>query len=152
MLQQKKPDDYVVATGEFHSVREFVDLAFREIGAEIQWKGKGVKEVGIIGKVRSAPGEIAPAEERKFHGAVKSRVTTLKKGNVVVEIDPRYFRPTEVDELLGDASKARKSLGWEPKISFEEMVSTMVKADIEEASRDQLCRDSGYRVLNYSNE
>jgi len=136
MLQQKKPDDYVVATGESHSVREFVELAFRGIGVEIQWKGKGVKEVGIIKKATSD----------------KSRVTSSKSGEVAVEIDPRYFRPTEVDELLGDASKARKALGWEPKISFEEMISTMVKADLEEASRDQLCKDSGYRVLNYSNE
>lgn len=136
MLQQKKPDDYVVATGESHSVREFVELAFREIGVEIRWKGKGVKEVGIIKKVTSD----------------KSRVASLKKDNAVVEIDPRYFRPTEVDELLGDASKARKVLGWEPRISFDEMIATMVKADLEEASRDQLCKDSGYRVLNYSNE
>ena len=82
----------------------------------------------------------------------KRRVKSIKKGDVVVEIDPRYFRPTEVDELLGDASKARKVLGWEPRISFDEMISTMVKADLEEASRDQLCKDSGYRVLNYSNE
>jgi GDPmannose 4,6-dehydratase len=134
MLQQKKADDYVIATGESHSVREFVELAFREIGVEIQWKGKGVKEVGIIGRVTSN----------------KSRVTGLKKGNAVVEVDARYFRPTEVDELLGDASKARKSLGWEPKISFEEMISTMVKTDLEEASRDQLCKDSGYRVLSYN--
>ena len=134
MLQQKKPDDYVVATGESHSVREFVELAFREVGAEIDWKGKGVKEVGIIGSVTSD----------------KSRVMILKKGKVVVEIDPRYFRPTEVDELLGDASKARSALGWEPQISFEEMISTMVKADLEEASRDQLCKDSGYRVVSYN--
>ena len=134
MLQQKKPEDYVVATGESHSVREFVELALREIGGEIQWKGKGVKEVGIIKKVTSD----------------KRRVTSIKKGDVVVEVDPRYFRPTEVDELLGDASKARKGLGWEPRISFEEMISTMVKADLEEASRDQLCKDSGYRVLSYN--
>jgi len=136
MLQHKRADDYVVATGESRSVREFVELALREIGAEIQWKGKGVKEVGVIKKVTSRG----------------KRVTSTKKGDVVVEIDPRYFRPTEVDELLGDASKARKALGWEPRISFEEMISTMVKADLEEASRDQLCKDSGYRVLNYSNE
>jgi GDPmannose 4,6-dehydratase len=134
MLQQKKADDYVVATGESHSVREFVDLAFREMGTEIHWKGRGVKEVGIIKKVTSD----------------NSRVTTLNKGDVVVEIDPRYFRPTEVEELLGDASKARRVLGWEPRISFEEMISTMVKADLEEASRDQLCKDSGYRVLSYN--
>jgi GDPmannose 4,6-dehydratase len=134
MLQQKTPDDYVVATGESHSVREFVGLAFREIGAEIQWKGKGAREVGIIGRVTRD----------------KSSMTSLKKGSVVVEIDPRYFRPTEVDELLGDASKARRALAWEPMISFEEMVSSMVKADLEEAARDQLCKDSGYRVISYN--
>jgi GDPmannose 4,6-dehydratase len=139
MLQQKKPDDYVVATGESHSVREFVELAFREIGVEIHWKGKGAKEVGIISKIRGQRSEVRGQR-------------ALRAGDVVVEIDPRYFRPTEVDELLGDASKARKALGWEPRISFEEMISTMVKADLEEASRDQLCKDSGYRVLNYSNE
>lgn len=138
MLQQKKPDDYVVATGESHSVREFVELAFREIGVEIRWKGRGVKEVGIISRIRGQRSEVSKR--------------ALRAGDVVVEIDPRYFRPTEVDELLGDASKARKVLGWEPRISFEEMISTMVKADLEEASRDQLCKDSGYRVLNYSNE
>jgi len=82
----------------------------------------------------------------------KRRATSLKHGEIAVEVDPRYFRPTEVEELLGDASKARKALGWEPRTSFEEMVSTMVKADLEEASRDQLCKDSGYRVLNHSNE
>ena len=136
MLQEEKPDDYVIATGVSRSVREFVELAFREIGLEIQWKGKGLKEVGVIRKVTSDKGQ----------------VTSIKKGDVVVEVDPRYFRPTEVDELLGDASKARTNLGWEPKISFQEMVSTMVKADLEEASRDQLCKDSGYRVLNYTGE
>ena len=136
MLQEEKPDDYVIATGVSRSVREFVELAFREIGLEIQWKGKGLKEVGVIRKVTRDKGQ----------------VTSIKKGDVVVEVDPRYFRPTEVDELLGDASKARTNLGWEPKISFQEMVSTMVKADLEEASRDQLCKDSGYRVLNYTGE
>jgi GDPmannose 4,6-dehydratase len=156
MLQQKKPDDYVVATGESHSVREFVELAFREIGVEIQWKGKGVKEVGIISKIRGQRSEVrGPAKPRRLKSDAKASdfsERALRAGDVVVEVDPRYFRPTEVDELLGDASKARKALGWEPRISFEEMVSTMVKADLEEASRDQLCRDSGYRVLNYSNE
>jgi GDPmannose 4,6-dehydratase len=173
MLQQKKADDYVIATGESHSVREFVGLAFREIGAEIQWKGKGVKERGIISEIRdqrsssSARGYGGQGERNSgvvIGGAAKPRhlksdaiasdfsKRALRAGDVVVEVDPRYFRPTEVDELLGDASKARRVLGWEPKISFQEMISTMVKADLEEASRDQLCKDSGYRVLNYSNE
>ena len=164
MLQQKKPDDYVVATGESHSVREFVDLAFREIEAEIQWKGKGVKEVGVISKISGQRSAVSGREKKSIGVAARPRSLksaefasdfserALRAGDVVVEIDPRYFRPTEVDELLGDASKARRVLGWEPRISFEEMVSSMVKADIEDASRDQLCKDSGYRVLNYSNE
>jgi GDPmannose 4,6-dehydratase len=134
MLQQDKPDDYVIATGKSHSVREFVELAFKEIGAEIQWKGKDVKEVGVIKKLTSRG----------------RRTTSVKKGEVVVEIDPRYFRPTEVDELLGDASKARKTLGWEPRISFQEMIAAMVKADLEEASRDQFCKDQGFKVLNFN--
>jgi len=165
MLQQKKPDDYVVATGESHAVREFVELAFREIGIGIQWKGKGVKEVGVVSKMRGRRSEVSGQEKRKtiekavkpahlkydaFESDFSDRV--LRAGDVVVEIDPRYFRPTEVDELLGDASKARRILGWKPRISFAEMVSSMVMADLEEASRDQLCKESGYRVLNYSNE
>jgi len=149
MLQQKKPDDYVVATGESHSVREFVELAFRGIGVEIQWKGSGIKEKGIISDIRGAA---KPRRLKSDALASDFSKRSLRAGDVVVEIDPRYFRPTEVDELLGDASKARRVLGWEPRISFEEMIATMVKADLEEASRDQLCKDSGYRVLNYSNE
>jgi GDPmannose 4,6-dehydratase len=156
MLQQKRPDDYVVATGESHSVREFVELAFRGIGVEIQWKGSGVKEKGVISKIRGQRSEVRGAVKprRLKSDAIASdfRERVPRAGDVVVEIDPRYFRPTEVDELLGDASKARRVLGWEPRISFGEMISTMVKADLEEASRDQLCKDSGYRVLNHSNE
>ena len=77
---------------------------------------------------------------------------SVRAGDVVVEVDPRYFRPTEVEALLGDASKARKYLGWEPRISFDEMVSQMVKSDLEGAQRDQLCKESGFRILNYSDE
>jgi GDPmannose 4,6-dehydratase len=138
MLQQKKPDDYVIATGESHSVREFVEMAFREIGVEIQWKGKGAKEVGVISEVRGQRSDVGGQDQ------------AVRAGDVVVEVDRRYFRPTEVDELLGDSSKARKSLGWEPKISFQEMISAMVKADVEEASRDQFCKDQGFKVLNFN--
>jgi GDPmannose 4,6-dehydratase len=138
MLQQKKPDDYVIATGESHSVREFVEMAFREIGVEIQWKGKGAKEVGVISEVRGQRSEVGGQDQ------------AVRAGDVVVEVDRRYFRPTEVDELLGDSSRARKSLGWEPKISFQEMISAMVKADVEEASRDQFCKDQGFKVLNFN--
>jgi GDPmannose 4,6-dehydratase len=111
IVQQKKPDDFVLATGETHAVREFVQLAFAEVGRKIKWKGKGVDEVGI----------------------------DTKTGKVLVEIDPRYFRPTEVDLLLGDPSKARKVLGWKHKTSFRAMVKEMVASDFkvvkEEAQR-----------------
>jgi GDPmannose 4,6-dehydratase len=106
MLQQDNPDDYVLATGETHSVREFVELAFAEIGMNIEWKGKGEKEKGI------------------------DAVT----GKTIVEIDPRYFRPTEVEFLLGDASKAKTVLGWEHKTPFKQLVKEMVAADIGKMS------------------
>ncbi|MCF8063226.1 MAG: GDP-mannose 4,6-dehydratase [Deltaproteobacteria bacterium] len=130
MLQQDRPDDYVVATGEAHSVREFAECAFREIGVELEWRGEGVDEKGVVSGVGGRGG-----------GAGE-----LKRGDVVVEVDPRYFRPTEVDFLLGDASKARERLGWAPEVSFGEMVAQMVREDLEQASMDQLCKESGYRV------
>jgi GDPmannose 4,6-dehydratase len=134
ILQRERPDDYVIATGEEHSVRDFVERAFREIGVEIEWRGDGVNEVGIVCRLRQ---DVGGPELR------------VKKDDVVVEVDPRYFRPTEVDLLLGDASKARAALGWEPAIRFDEMVSQMVKEDLEGASRDQLCKESGFRVLDF---
>jgi GDPmannose 4,6-dehydratase len=108
MLQQDQPDDYVLATGETHSVREFVDKAFAEAGTTIEWKGSGENEVG--------------------HDA--------KTGKVVVEVDPRFFRPTEVDLLIGDATKARRKLGWEPKIRFEQLVREMVQHDLKLLAED----------------
>ena len=101
MLQQRNPEDYVLATGEAHSVREFVERAFACIDRSIEWRGKGAKEVGL----------------------------DAKTGKDIVRIDPRYFRPTEVDELLGDASKARAQLGWKPKVTFAELVAEMVESD-----------------------
>ncbi len=103
MTQQDAADDYVLATGEGHTVREFVELAFRYVGREIAWKGKGTEEVGL----------------------------DAKSGDVLVSIDPRYFRPTEADLLIGDASKAQKALGWEHKTSFPDLVADMVKADMQ---------------------
>lgn len=103
MMQQEKPDDFVVATGENHSVREFVELAFKEVGIEIVWKGKGVEEQGI----------------------------DKASGNVLVEIDPEYYRPTEVDLLLGDPRKAREKLGWVAKVGFSDLVKMMVAEDMK---------------------
>ncbi|MFH0977518.1 MAG: GDP-mannose 4,6-dehydratase [Spirochaetota bacterium] len=128
MLQQEKPDDYVVATGETHSVREFIETAFKEAGIVIGWKGKGVDEKGVI---------------------ISSDVSHIKKDDVVVEIDKRYFRPTEVDLLLGDPSKAKNQLGWKPRVTFNELIKMMVKADIEEARKDSLCKREGFKAFNY---
>ena len=120
MLQQNEPRDYVIATGEQHSVREFVDLSASFLGMEINWEGVGVEEKGID-----------------------------KQGNVVVAVDPRYSRPTEVETLLGDASKARRELGWEATVSFRELVKEMVDEDLKIAERDALVRKHGYSVFNF---
>lgn len=124
MLQQDEPDDFVIATGEAHSVREFVELAFKNVGISITWQGKGVDEKGI----------------------------DAETGKVLIEIDPRYFRPTEVDFLLGDATKAKQKLGWQPKVTFEELVEIMVKSDLEEAKKDLYCKKGGFEARKYNNE
>jgi GDPmannose 4,6-dehydratase len=120
MLQQDAPDDYVIATGQQCTVRDFVNAAAEEIGMELSWRGRGL-------------------DEKAFD----------PRGRCVVAIDPRYFRPAEVETLLGDASKARAKLGWEPKFTFREIVSEMVAADLEAAERDQLVSKSGYRVYEH---
>ena len=121
MLQQDEPDDFVIATGRQYSVREFVDAAAKELGMSIKWDGKGIDEKGF----------------------------NVETGALIVAVDPRYFRPTEVETLLGDASKAKEKLGWVPRITFEELVSEMVQTDLKEAERDELCRRKGFRVNNY---
>jgi GDPmannose 4,6-dehydratase len=121
MLQQDTPEDYVIASGEQHSVRDFVDIAASNLGMAITWQGKGVDEFG-----------------------------TDADGNVIVRIDKRYFRPTEVETLLGDASKAREQLGWTPKVTFEELVTEMVESDLKIAERDALVQKEGYQAFNYN--
>ena len=121
MLQQEQPKDYVIATGQQYSVRDFVNVAGREVGLDIRWEGTGVEEKGY----------------------------DQNTGKCIVAVDKRYYRPTEVEALLGDASLAREALGWEPKTSFEEMVAEMVAWDLKEASRDLLCRNEGFSVKNY---
>ena len=130
MLQHDVAEDFVIATGEQHSVREFTELAFKEAGIEIQWQGEGLKEVGI-------------AKNLPCHGDDSG-------DNVVVAIDPRYFRPAEVETLLGDPSKAKAKLGWNAETSFADLVSEMVKSDIEKAEHEQLSRKHGYQVPSYN--
>ncbi|RLA07959.1 MAG: GDP-mannose 4,6-dehydratase [Gammaproteobacteria bacterium] len=123
MLQQEKPQDYVIATGETHTVREFVQIAFAEVGIIIKWQGQDINEIGIIDEI----------DEDKFHKKVQNSTTTVKqlKGKTVVKIDKKYFRPAEVELLLGDPAKAEAELGWQRKISFKDLVSGMVKYDLE---------------------
>jgi GDPmannose 4,6-dehydratase len=128
MLQQDAPEDYVIATGRQYSVRHFVDAAARELGIEIAWQGEGVNERGVIAAIHGdkAPGVVV--------------------GQPIVAVDPQYFRPTEVETLLGDPGKARRRLGWEPRTSFEAMVQEMVAHDLETARRHKLLASHGYNV------
>jgi GDPmannose 4,6-dehydratase len=132
ILQQEEPDDYVIATGRQQSVRDLCTLAFSLAGIDVEWVGQGAQEKGIVSKVR-------PIED----GAA------LKPGDAVVMIDPRYFRPSEVETLLGNPAKAKKKLGWEAKTTFEEMIAEMVGHDLDEARRDLLCLNSGFKVMSH---
>jgi len=137
MLQQDEPDDFVIATGEQHSVREFVELAAKELGIILSWEGAGIEEVGIIEELR-------PEES-----GIDLKKSGLKPGKTIVRVDPRYFRPTEVETLLGNPEKARKKLGWRPRTTFNELVKEMVRSDLEEARRDALCRAKGFKTFNH---
>ena len=138
ILQQDRPEDYVIATGEQHSVREFCQLAFQELGLELEWRGEGLLEQGIVSAVHPSP------VLEKFARHCKS--PSLQTGKVVVHVDPRYFRPTEVETLLGDPTKARKNLGWHPEISFAQMVREMVIGDLEETTREAICTHNGFAL------
>ncbi|HZO01519.1 MAG TPA: GDP-mannose 4,6-dehydratase [Burkholderiales bacterium] len=128
MLQQDKPEDFVIATGEQRSVRQFIEAAASELDIALGWKGEGNKEVGCIKR------------------ASAKRWPALKEGQVIVRIDSRYFRPAEVDTLLGNASKAHRQLGWKPKVSFKELVAEMMREDIRLAEREQLARSHGHKI------
>ena len=120
ILQQPLPEDYVIATGKQHSVREFIECAAAELGVTVDWKGAGVEEKGYD-----------------------------KSGRCLVAVDQRYFRPTEVDSLLGDASKAREKLGWKSKVSFQELVAEMIEQDLKLAKRDALVHANGFRAMHH---
>ncbi len=128
MLQQEMPEDFVIASGVQHSVRDFVNAAAAELGLALRWEGTGVDETATV-----------------IDAGVQ---TNVKKGQVIVRVDPRYFRPTEVDSMLGDASKARERLGWQPKVTFAELVKEMVQYDLEVASKDSLFQQHEYAHLH----
>lgn len=138
MLQAEEPDDYVVGTGESHSVREFVEKAFGYVGVEIEWKGEGVKEKGIVKSV----------DNRWSH--------VLRPGDIIIEIDPKYFRPTEVEHLQADITKAREKLGWEPRTTFEELVMIMVDYDMKLLDLNapgkgfEVCQEKGFHYTEHN--
>ena len=130
MLQQDKPDDFVIATGVQFSVRQFVEFAGAELGITIRFEGEGEKEVGVVAKV-------------------EGNQAKCKAGDVVVKVDPRYYRPTEVETLLGDATKAREKLGWTPATTLKQLVSEMVVADYNAAKRDAMVKLAGFNTFDH---
>jgi GDPmannose 4,6-dehydratase len=138
MLQQNKPDDFVIATGRQFSVRAFVNAAAAELGITLTWQGEGVNETGTVASLDRA--QLRKAAQRDKVDFV------IKEGDVIVRVDPRYFRPTEVETLLGDPTKAKDKLGWTPKISFENMVAEMVREDLGIGLRDALVRGAGFAL------
>src|SRR5690606_11429412 len=120
ILQQDQPEDFVIATGMQYSVREFVEASSKELGIAIEWRGSGVGEKGYD-----------------------------KSGKLIVAVDPRYFRPTEAETLLGDPSKAKQKLGWTPKTTFAELVAEMVREDLKSAERDELVKKHGYSAYDH---
>ena len=129
MLQQDKPEDFVIATGKQYSVRDFVNAVAAELGMTLRWSGKGTSETATV---RTARGKFPTP------------------GQVVVRVDPRYFRPAEVETLLGNAAKARRKLGWKPRISFKSLVAEMVAEDLKAAERDELVKRHGYSAYDYN--
>ncbi|HNG77959.1 MAG TPA: GDP-mannose 4,6-dehydratase, partial [Burkholderiaceae bacterium] len=130
MLQQDRPEDYVIATGVQYSVRQFVERAASELGITIQFEGEGEKEIGIV-------------------AAVSGKKAKVKPGDVIVKVDPRYYRPTEVETLLGDPSKAKQKLGWVPTTPFEQLVKEMIEADYESARKDSLVKLAGFQAFDH---
>lgn len=130
MLQQEQPEDFVIATGVQYSVRQFVEFAAAELGIQLRWEGENEKEVGIV-------------------AAVTNKEAKVKVGDTIVKVDPRYFRPTEVETLLGDPTKAKEKLGWVPKTTLAELVQEMVQADYTAAKRDALVKMAGFQAFDY---
>jgi GDPmannose 4,6-dehydratase len=138
MLQQARPDDYVIATGEQHSVRKFCEIAFSKVGIQIEWKDKGTSETGMVQDIKSS--SLLKKYDRR------NQLRNLHHGQNVVAIDPRYFRPTEVDTLLGDPAKAKEQLGWKKKISFDQMIHEMIEHDLKEGMREAIWKQKGFTV------
>jgi GDPmannose 4,6-dehydratase len=142
ILQQDLPDDYVIATGVTTTIRDFISKAFREIGVNVAFKGEGIHETGIIESV----------DTNVFVNKIgESYLTPIQQriGEKVVKVDPKYFRPTEVELLIGDATKARTKLSWEPKYTLDTLIEDMMAGDVKEMKKEAYLKDGGYRIMNY---
>ncbi len=139
ILQYEKPEDWVCATGITTTVRDFVKIAFAYVGIELEFKGEGVDEVGLIASI----------DKEKFRQRTNIEKTDLKTGMEVVAVNPRYFRPTEVEILVGDATKAREKLGWEPEYNLNMLIEEMMESDIKLMKKDQYLKEGGYKIMNY---
>ena len=145
MLQQEHAEDFVIATGRQFSVRDFVNTAAKELGVKLHWQGSGSEEVGSVA-------EVDQEQLRRIAGNRMGLDCQVKSGDVIVRVDPRYYRPTEVETLLGDATKARKKLHWKPAISFEDMVAEMTREDLALSMRDAVCKVAGFRTFSHGGE
>ncbi len=140
ILQHEKPEDWVIATGKTTTVRDFVKMAFEYVGIGLKFEGKGINEVGIIDNIDT---------NRLKELNLNPQISNLKHGNIVVAVDPRYFRPTEVDLLLGDPSKAEQKLGWKREYKLEELVNDMMESDLKLMKKDEFLKQNGYQIMNY---
>jgi len=138
ILQQEKPEDYVIATGETTAVKEFVRMTFAELGVYLKFEGEGINEKGVIEEIDHK--KLLELEIADFH---------LRTGNELVAVDPRYFRPTEVDLLIGDASKAKQKLGWKPKYNLATLVKDMILSDLDVMKKEKFLKNAGFRTMNY---
>lgn len=144
MLQQETPEDYVIASGVQYSVRDFVNRAAKELGLTLSWEGTGIEETARVEAINNSSLKISNDAQRFM-----PEKPLVQIGDTIVRVDPRYYRPTEVETLLGNPAKAKQKLGWEPKTSFATLVQEMVHADLQEAQRDALCRREGFSTFNY---
>lgn len=141
MLQQERPEDFVIATGRQFSVRDFVNAAALELGLTLQWRGQDLQQTGVV----------AAVDDQRLAEAAggAEQLCNVQPGKVIVRVDPRYFRPTEVETLLGDPARAKEKLGWTPRVTFEQMVGEMVREDLALSMRDAACRVAGFKTFSY---
>ncbi|MDR0506893.1 MAG: GDP-mannose 4,6-dehydratase [Dysgonamonadaceae bacterium] len=142
ILQQEAPDDYVIATGVTTTIRDFIAMAFKEIGIIVEYSGEGAEETGSIADIDAEV--FVKKIGETYLEAIKKR-----KGEKIIKVDPKYFRPTEVELLIGDATKARTKLSWEPKYTLKTLIEDMMQSDVKEMKKEAYLKDGGYRILNY---